>query len=910
MFRYANGQLTRFTTNNSPLPHNWVLALFEDSKTNLWVGTAGGLCRFTNNTFINYTNSPGLITEAVRAILEDSQGNLWIGTAKGLSRYDGVQFVTYTTRDFLLSDAISTLCEDRHGALWIGTSSGLTRYWKGKIRHFTERQGLANNIVRIVKEDSSGRLWVGTQGGLQLVENEKIASVKVESLNDPGFKMNSFVYSVAEDREGNLWVGTHIGLHQLRNLPFTVYSKEHGLPEEIVTSICQQTNGTIWIGTYGGGLVRIRGNEQVTFKPEDGLPGRLILSLWPSPKNGLWIGLDRSGLSWLQNGNFTNFISEDPKLNVVRSVMQDHYGQVWTGSNGGISRLKKNRMIPEPLPMPKNTIKAIVQDRERSIWLVGDEGLLKINDSAVTRYRSDSKFVSDNANALFACEDGHLFVGADSGLFCFQDGRFKHINTLPELHNRRILSILEDDFGNLWMSTQTGVLTLSKKDLLLHAANPAFGVSITSFGKSEGMRRAQCNGIGQPSSWKTQDGRVWIATMNGVAIFNPKAFRHNTVPPPVVIEQMAVDGRPVTDSFEKIPPNKGSLEFTYTALSLQCPEKVRFKYKLDGVDSTWVDAGSRRQASYANVAPGKYTLRVMACNNDGLWCQEEASLHFNLQPHFYRTGWFAALSLSIVCGLVGITIRSRRKAVHRRELALQREIAVRTEKLEKSLKTMESFNYSIAHDLRAPLRAIRGFTEALMDDYHHTYTEEGKAYSRRISEAVDRMDNLIGDLLKFGNISHKKLLFENVQLGELASNVLEDLRAEFEHRRAEIKIDRPLGSVWANETLLHQVLQNLISNALKFVAADKTPYIHIWTERRGSKQRICIRDNGIGIAKEHQERIFGMFERLHSTELYPGTGIGLAIVMKAVERMEGTVGVQSEPGKGSCFWIELPGIKS
>lgn len=236
------------------------------------------------------------------------------------------------------------------------------------------------------------------------------------------------------------------------------------------------------------------------------------------------------------------------------------------------------------------------------------------------------------------------------------------------------------------------------------------------------------------------------------------------------------------------------------------------------------------------------------------------------------------------------------------ELALERKAS----ELKQSNEELEGMCYSIAHDLRAPLRAMRGFTSALIEDYNPVLDNAGQNYTKRIDESAGRMDELIQDLLDYGKLGHVALPIEPIPLEDVVRHVLDSLSDEISQKQACVEVQGPLPKVLANSTILNQVITNLVSNALKFVALGVAPQVKVSALVIKNKVRISVRDNGIGIDPEHQQRIFGVFERLHSYESYPGTGIGLAIVRKGVERMGGTFGVESDLNKGSCFWVDLP----
>jgi signal transduction histidine kinase len=264
--------------------------------------------------------------------------------------------------------------------------------------------------------------------------------------------------------------------------------------------------------------------------------------------------------------------------------------------------------------------------------------------------------------------------------------------------------------------------------------------------------------------------------------------------------------------------------------------------------------------------------------------------------------------LETVCNQVALAIERQRTeaALSALNLALERRVEERTSQLQESNEQMEAFAYSISHDLRAPLRAIRGFTQALAEDYSACLDDVGRDYLQRMGEGAERLDRLIQDLLNYSRLGRSTLTFDPIDLQIIVERVLGQMDAEIRASQAFVEIKKPLPVILGHEPTLEQVLVNLLSNALKFVPPAVKPSIQIWGTDAGTHARLWIADNGIGIAPAHHHRIFGVFERLHNTDAYPGTGIGLAIVAKGVARMGGSAGVESALGEGSRFWIELP----
>ncbi len=373
LLRLKDGRMTHFTTTNG-LPNNYVLSAMEDSRGNLWVGTASGLARFTNNAFISYTNQPGLIVEATRALAEDPSGRIWIGTATGLSCLNEGKFSSYTTNNLLVNNSVMSLCAARDGVLWIGTGNGLTRVVNGVPQHFLLNDGLAHTIIRAVYEDRAGQIWIGTQGGLQQFVDGKIVNVPFRSLTED-FEGVMFVYSICEDREGNLWIGTNLGLNRLQPPKFKSITRDEGLPHNLATLVYEDDSKTLWIGTYGGGLCSVKNDKIKTWAARHhGLTSNYILALAHDHFDTLWIGTDGAGLNRVVDNVFTQFSSSDPAANTIRVIYPDSRGNLWLGHNSGVSRFTNDLLYLEK-NLPRSTVKAIIEDRHTNMWFAAKSGL-------------------------------------------------------------------------------------------------------------------------------------------------------------------------------------------------------------------------------------------------------------------------------------------------------------------------------------------------------------------------------------------------------------------------------------------------------------------------------------------------------------------------------------------------------
>jgi PAS domain S-box-containing protein len=659
-----DGKFTLYTTREG-LSHNAVLSIYEDSRNNLWIGTdGGGLNRLHEGKFTAYTTKEGLADEVVTAICEDKRGRLWIGTNSGLNCLADGKFAVYTSKDGLANDFVRAFYEDRIGSLWIGTyGGGLNRWREGKFETFSTKDGLSSDFVKAIYEDPEGSLWIGTYGGgLNRLREGKFTSYSTrEGLS------NNMVWSIYEDKKGSMWFGANRGLSCLKEGKISTYSEREGLPPYVITALCDDRAGNLWVGTEGGGLARVRGEALTVFTAKHGLLSNFVRSVYEDRAGNLWIGSD-GGLQKFAAGNFTSYTTKDGlSNNEVTYIYEDHAGMLWISTRRG--------------------------------------GLNRFHNGKFTAYTSAEGLSSDLLWPIYEDETGCFWIGTDGGgLNRFKDGKFTIYTTTEGLFDDVVFQILDDDRGNLWMSCNKGIFRVSKRELNDFAEGKISAINSVAYGKADGMKTSECNGgLSQPAGWKSQDGRLWFPTIKGAVVIDPKQILQNPLPPPVVIEEVMVNRNPLAfhaDDKLSLSPESKDLEFHYTGLSFLAPQKVQFKYFLEGYDQNWVDAGARRVAYYTNIPPGDYTFRVIACNNDGVWNKTGAALAFYLKPVFYETTlfYFLCLLALVLTGASAYRFRERqiraretREALRRANEALEMRVQERTADL---IRTNEALRQS------------------------------------------------------------------------------------------------------------------------------------------------------------------------------------------------------------------------
>jgi len=656
--RFQNGRFVNYTTNNG-LPSNSVGALFADSRGNLWASTTGGLVRCAADKITEYTTLDGLPRNRVNAIYEDRNGDLWFATPGGLARLVDERFIEFTTANGLASNMVWTMYEDREGTLWVGTDGGLSRLTKGGVKTFTTVDGLANNSVYSIVEDHEGSLWLATPGGLSRLHAGHLSSYTARD----GLSSNG-VLTIIEDREGNLWVGTESGgLNLFRDKKFTNLTSSDGLASDLVWAVREARDGALWVGTQAG-LTEIRNNVFTTYMVQNGLPSDIVRALCEDREGRLWIGTP-AGLCELANGRFTTYTDLDGlSSNAVSVIEEGNDGSLWIGTLAGLTRLKDGKftVYTTQSGLNNDAILSLHAARDGSLWIgTRSGGLNRFKDDKFTAYTADQGLSDASIRALYEDGDGTLWVGTrNGGLNRFKDGRFIAITTKNGLADDCVFQILEDGKGTLWMSCTKGIFAASRQQLNEFADGNAPYISSIAYGTADGMESRECTGGGQPAGWRSRDGRLWFPTIKGAAMIDPEHMASNEEPPPVAIEKIIIDDKPVEITANtELPAGIYRLEFQYTGLSFIAPEKVRFKYRLEGFDKDWIDAGARRTAYYTSIPPGHYTFHVMAANNDGVWNEAGAKVSFYLRPHFYQTVWFYLLLLAVAAAVAWMIYRRR-----------------------------------------------------------------------------------------------------------------------------------------------------------------------------------------------------------------------------------------------------------
>lgn len=639
------------------LPSDAATALYESGNGTIWIGTQKGLAsRQSNGRVVTTAGSDGPSPMRVTTITEDWSGQLWVGTMQGVATLKDGRLVRHEADGFPTAQILA-IRVTRDGSVWIGTrGSGLLRYRSGQFRTYTSADGLPSAHVSAIYEDSQGTVWIGTlDHGIGRFRNDRF-----DFASDAVGIGNKAVTSFLEDREGNIWIGSAQGLTRIADPRVVSFTTAHGLLADKVRTVSAGSNGELWIGTAEG-LQTLEGRR---FGKGSGLSSSRVMSAVTARDGSLWVGTFDGGVNRIFQGRTTVYDTKNGlNSNFVMALYEDRGGVMWVGTASGLQRIVNGAVAPDAIKLSGEYVGVIYEDRNGALWAgTQDGGLNRISGKTITSFTKRNGLESDFILALHQDSSGGLWVGtAGGGVSRYKGGKWATITTRQGLFDDSVFAILEDDHGYLWMSCNKGIFRVSRQQLDDFAEGLQPKVTSVAYGRADGMQSRECNGGTQPVAWKTGDGKLWFATVKGLAMIDPDRTRA-AVAPPLLLQDIFADRKRMDPSGGvSLDAQTKTLEFHYAGINLAAPEKVHYQYRLEGFDGDWIDAGTRRQASYTNLRPGSYRFQVRAATDDGPW--STGTTTFRQQAFFYQTPWFLTSSALLLIGSVAAAHRTRVKVV-------------------------------------------------------------------------------------------------------------------------------------------------------------------------------------------------------------------------------------------------------
>lgn len=915
--RLQNGRTTNFATADG-LPADTIQALHEGSDGTLWVLTAAGLARQSDGKFQPFGRAAGLPSDRVTAIAETDDSTLWVATDASLASIrdgrvtnhasvpsgssitalaagedgslliatqDGVKRYAHDTLSNLVSgqqfsEPVERLLENKT-SVWASTKSGVTLIRAGIATTWNAANGLPGARIETMFSDREGATWIGTTGGIARYANGQLSTLATNALS------RTSIVSIFEDREGSLWMGSETdGVSILRDQKFSTWTTQEGLSSDATSAVLQSKDGAVWVGTNGGGLNRIDGNKVTAYTTATGMASDIVLALAAGPAGDLWAGTP-DGLMRYQQGAFSTYTSADGLADdFARSLLADRDGSLWIGSRRGLTHWQNNefKTFTRSDGLGSNLVGAMLQDRDGDLWVATFAGLTRIHDGHIQTFTTRDGLSGNVITALHQDASGTLWIGTNgdglsrlaektgekTGPNFFSYARAKG---LPKF----VYSMLDDDSGNLWLSSDQGIYRVAFKTLRAFEEDPSRQISISLYGTADGMRTREAAGGSHPAAWRTKDGRLWFATLKGLAVIDPQHMRENLLPPPVVIERITVDDQIVPlDTFADVAPGHSHIAFEYAGLSYVAPQKVRYRYQLEGFDRDWTEAGARRIAYYTNIPAGRYRFRVQAANNDGVWNEQGASIRFRLRPHFYQTAWFALAAVVLLALIIFLLYRLRVLRIQRQFDAVMAERNRLAREIHDTL-AQGFVAVSVQLELMSQLLSASALDPAKQQlQRTRELVRDGLADARRS----------IWDLRSDGKEAEtlparlRRMLNNSVQQIAPASA----LATHFEVTGTY----RPLAPSVENELL--RVAQEAVTNVVRHARANNVTVRLIYDPRRVLLE---IADDGCGFDPSTvRAQTHGHF--------------GLTGMRERAQQLRGQVTIESTPGTGTNVRIEAP----
>jgi signal transduction histidine kinase/ligand-binding sensor domain-containing protein len=884
-----------------PLRANWsggkIYGISSDEVGDVWLlNETGELARVRDGQVL--TPVAGVIAKVV-ALTRSTSGQIWVDREGRVSllTQGQLQPIGFAATNSETYPYIQGIAASRDGGLWVACNSGIRKWKDGE---WVADLGVAPwgwNIVANFAETSAGVLTGGTSSdGLWLFFANQ-ANTPPLHLDHMNRLPSDWVISLWEDREKNLWCGTGAGLVVIRPNNLETISPPDKWKNRPVLSVLPAPDGALWVGTEGAGLYRLRKGDWTNFNSAQGIRNSYIWSLAVDGGGKIWAGTWGGGLFTQKVDAFDfapgldNFLPPMPALLFAGN-------ELWIGTTAGAQRYHDGKIEPfkEIAGQPFGDVRAIAQDKAGALWFgTAGSGVVCLRDGNFRRFKKADGLSSDFVECLHFADDGALWIGTfGGGLTRFKNGMFSVINHEQGLPNDVIGHIESDARGYFWMSSYGGILRANETDLNRCAAGELAEVSFLTYGINDGLPTLECSEGLQPAGGKTADGRLWFPTAKGLVVVDPAGTPINLRAPPVYIEEMRVDDKKFADGNDvgplEVSPGRHRIEFEYTGLSFVAPEKVRFKCRLNNIETEWANVGTKRVATYNYIPPGKYSFQVTACNNDGMWNQTGASLDFEVLPYFWQTTWFhvfGGLATALAAGgMVWFDTRRRmrrklERAERQRDIERERTRIARDihDDLGAQLTRITMMSESTRGDLANPERAAAG-----LEKIYDTARELTRSMDEIVWAVSPRHDTLESLAMYLEKFAHD-------WLGTAGIRCRLDLPLQFPEWH--------LSSETRHNVFL--AFKEALHNAVKHSGASEVLI------------RLAMKEKSFELAVEDNGRGFAGGEKIKNPPAVQGraaSGNGLENMPRRLAAIGGSCEISSAPGAGTqvVFFVQIKAL--
>jgi signal transduction histidine kinase/CheY-like chemotaxis protein/ligand-binding sensor domain-containing protein len=951
-------------TDDPSTAHRISASVFEDRHGEIWVGGRGKLWRGTMGEFAEVA-LPEVGVGWVFWVLQSTSGGTYIGTTVGLYYLPaGAEVAEFIPGTEDLS--IYCLAEERPGVLLLATASGLFRHADGELTRPGGEAGVQAISTTLVADEEGG-WWIGTHGGLWHLAGADVPPRLIPETRDFNISV------VLRDRDGVLWLGTQQGAYRWSGREAEPVPRPPGREPYPIYGIEEDEDGALWFGTMGGGLIRLRHGAISSLGRHHGLSSDHSQTVYETRDGTIWIG-SNLGLDRFIDGRLTPSGAPGLSEREVYALHETAAGELWVVAHNLVLRLLAGVWEEVPIDPEMHLMlgASIVSDAAGRVLMSPSSGLWAFTGEGWQPWRdADGQSLTGEVNSLVRGPDGSVWGwdprgvfriegdrwelvipdidaislawGSDGSLWCgthdpalvrWRDGRVDGFGRFEGIPEDIGMGGYDDGRGSLWMPSNHGLYRIALADLEEVAAGRRAKVHPILYGTADGMAASECSGTGSPAGLLARDGRLYFTTVKGVAVVDPDRDAGLPRPPPVVIEEVVVDGAPVTRIADlRLPAGTRRVQLRYTGLVLTGHERLRFWHQLDGFDRAEIDAGLEKSVQYAGLGPGNYTFRVWAVREHGVTSPAPATLTFSIAPYFWQTRTFFVGLVAVAALAVLGTIRWRTRRLAAINAQLTREVEHRTEEVRHKNAALTDaladakrlarearaaaeakgrFLANMSHEIRTPMNGVIGMTSLLADT---ALGSEQQEFVRTIRSSGESLLSIINDILDFSRLESGQLQLESIplDLGQIVAEALDLLAPAAEAKGVALVAD--LSPDFATRRLsdptrLRQILLNLAGNAVKFTASGEV-VIHLTPDPAAPEEparvRFAVRDTGLGIPADKLGNLFQPFSQVDAStsRRFGGTGLGLAISRHLVEALGGSLACESREGHGSTFFFSV-----
>ncbi len=896
----ATGRLIEIGSGPIPRPllapdlNDPTVDLMVQGSDALWLRTRAGTVRLMKGAEVHPMDLKHL---SARDLKCDARGTLWVATQRGVFFGDAPPFQILPPSPEAGPFEATAVFPAAGGKdrVWVRAHQQLFLHEAGLWRIALPQWPPSPAPVTAEFTDRQGNQWSATDGeGIFVATPQGV----LRRVRLPSQLANNRIRSISEDRAGNIWALAHGGvLARFRLRRFHVYTPASGLSDPATRAVREDAGGTLWTGVASGGLDAFKEGQWRHYPLGNDRPETAAIALWSSRNGRLWAGTADDGVYLYEDDRFVSAF--DPELigREARVLCEDARGRLWIGNRQGLFCFFQGTLTPHGPDegLPAGPVTALELDAQGTLWVGTGAGLARQQNGGTFALVGETRKLPNTAiTAIHSQNEDTLWIATGDGYLC--RWRAGALNRAPaaRLPTHQISGLVTDGIGTLWCMTQSGLLAISVAELDSVFGGKSAKLDYRTFSKADGLQAERCSPGIAPAGWRARDGRLWISTEGGLLVFRPDSLNRDSVPPVVLVEELTATGKDRTTRFDlpghleqssqaqfsekplTIPQGQRRLDFRFTAPDPGSPEKTHFRYRLEGLDAQWTEAGTERIASYTHVPPGDYRFRVLARNGDGVLNAVGATIPLQVVPFFYETRWFLALAGTAALGLVAAAVRFMVRINYRRRLrVLEQEKALERER--------SRISQDIHDDLGASLSQI-GFLSALATR-NNAKPEDMRMHAQRIHEKSVEVTRALDEIVWAINPRNDSIRQLITYLAQCAGEMIAGSPSAFRLEIEEPLLDGALSAEARHHLFLAS--KEALHNAARHSAARE---IRLQVSSSPDGIRIVVQDNGTG------------FER----STLDGSGNGLWGMERRLREIGGECQMESSPGNGSTVTFLLP----